>query len=179
MIISCKKCNKKFEIDSSLIPKNGRLLRCGSCDYEWFFTEQIIKKINLENNQINTYQTDTESKNVPRIIEKEKLDITPDILEKEKLDITPDILEKEKLDITPDILENNLDHDKSEKVKNFKKISFFKVLIIFIISMVSLILIVDTFKKPISVIIPNIEYILYNLYETLKDIKLFFNDLYK
>ena len=167
MIISCKKCNKKFEIDSSLIPKNGRLLRCGSCDYEWFFTEQIIKKINLENNQINTYQTDTESKNVPRIIEKEKLDITPDILEKEKLDITPDILE------------NNLDHDKSEKVKNFKKISFFKVLIIFIISMVSLILIVDTFKKPISVIIPNIEYILYNLYETLKDIKLFFNDLYK
>ena len=167
MIISCQKCNKKFEIDSSLIPKNGRLLRCGSCDYEWFFTEQIIKKINLENNQINTYQTDTESKNVPRIIEKEKLDKTPDILEKEKLDITPNILE------------NNLDHDKSEKVKNFKKISFFKVLIIFIISMVSLILIVDTFKKPISVIIPNIEYILYNLYETLKDIKLFFNDLYK
>tara|TARA_B110000263_G_C15165918_1_gene444584 strand:- start:311 stop:814 length:504 start_codon:yes stop_codon:yes gene_type:complete len=167
MIISCQKCNKKFEIDSSLIPKNGRLLRCGSCDYEWFFTEQIIKKINLENNQINTYQTDTESKNVPRIIEKEKLDKTSDILEKEKLDITPNILE------------NNLDHDKSEKVKNFKKISFFKVLIIFIISMVSLILIVDTFKKPISVIIPNIEYILYNLYETLKDIKLFFNDLYK
>ena len=43
MIISCKKCGKKFEIDSSLIPENGRLLKCGSCNYEWFFKEDKVK----------------------------------------------------------------------------------------------------------------------------------------
>jgi predicted Zn finger-like uncharacterized protein len=168
MIISCQKCNKKFEIDSSLIPKNGRLLRCGSCDYEWFFTEKIIEKINPENNQVNINETNTESKDISKFIENEKLEIIPNIVKKEKLEITPNILE------------NNLNFDQSKKKETSKKkkISFFKILIVFIISIVSLFLIVDTFKEPISVIIPNIDYLLYNFYETLKDIKLFFNDLY-
>ena len=37
MIINCPECNKKFEIDQNLIPANGRLLQCGSCNHEWFF----------------------------------------------------------------------------------------------------------------------------------------------
>ena len=37
MIISCEKCNKKFEISDELIPDEGRLLRCGSCSYEWHY----------------------------------------------------------------------------------------------------------------------------------------------
>ena len=37
MIITCDQCNKKFEIDSSLIPKEGRLLKCGSCEHVWFY----------------------------------------------------------------------------------------------------------------------------------------------
>jgi len=40
-----------------------------------------------------------------------------------------------------------------------------------------LIIFVDTFKSPISEIIPNIEFILYNLYETIKDIISFLKDL--
>ena len=43
MIIKCKKCNKSFEIDSNLIPENGRLLQCGSCEYEWFFIKEKKK----------------------------------------------------------------------------------------------------------------------------------------
>ena len=41
----------------------------------------------------------------------------------------------------------------------------------------ALVVLVDTFKNPISKIVPNIEFILYNLYESIKDIKLFLNDL--
>ena len=37
MIISCPCGDKKFEIDRSLIPKNGRLLQCGACDRKWQF----------------------------------------------------------------------------------------------------------------------------------------------
>jgi hypothetical protein len=51
------------------------------------------------------------------------------------------------------------------------------LIIVFIISFIAIIIVLDTFQKPISKFIPNIEFILYNLYETIKDIVLFFNDL--
>ena len=51
------------------------------------------------------------------------------------------------------------------------------IIIVFIISFTALIILIDTFKLPISVIFPNIEFLLYNLYESIMDIKLFINDL--
>jgi len=42
---------------------------------------------------------------------------------------------------------------------------------------VAFIIIVDTFKYPIGKIVPNVEFILYNLYESIKDISLFIRDL--
>ena len=41
MIISCPNCNKRFNIDQSLIPDEGRLLQCSNCMHKWHF---IIKK---------------------------------------------------------------------------------------------------------------------------------------
>jgi predicted Zn finger-like uncharacterized protein len=38
MIISCPNCNKQFKINPSLIPDNGRDVKCGSCDNVWFYT---------------------------------------------------------------------------------------------------------------------------------------------
>ena len=37
MIISCPNCNKQFKINPSLIPDNGRDVKCGSCDHVWFY----------------------------------------------------------------------------------------------------------------------------------------------
>ena len=37
MIVSCEKCNKKFELDINLIPQTGRLLQCGSCSHQWHY----------------------------------------------------------------------------------------------------------------------------------------------
>ena len=45
------------------------------------------------------------------------------------------------------------------------------------ISFIALIIVLDTFQLPISKIVPDIEFFLYNLYETIKDIKLFLTDL--
>ena len=47
MIIDCPDCNKKFNIDQNLIPSNGRLLQCGSCNHKWFF------KLNITEEEIN------------------------------------------------------------------------------------------------------------------------------
>ena len=45
MIITCPSCKKKFEIDQKLIPTEGRMLQCGSCDRQWFFKLNIVKKV--------------------------------------------------------------------------------------------------------------------------------------
>ena len=47
MIISCEKCNKKFELEDNLIPETGRLLQCGSCSYQWHYIP--TNKITLVN----------------------------------------------------------------------------------------------------------------------------------
>ena len=44
MIIDCPVCNKKFDIDQDLIPADGRLLQCGSCNHKWFFKLNINEK---------------------------------------------------------------------------------------------------------------------------------------
>ena len=50
---------------------------------------------------------------------------------------------------------------------------------IFIISIIALLILADTFKYELENYIPNINNILNNLYETLKDLFLFAKDLIK
>ena len=52
MIIECIKCDKKFDVDSNLIPSEGRSIQCGSCNHVWFF-----KKI--KNNEIKVKKSDS------------------------------------------------------------------------------------------------------------------------
>ncbi len=60
MIISCEKCNKKFEISDDLIPSKVRILQCGSCMHKWHFVpideDQPVIKIKESND------TDEDSK---------------------------------------------------------------------------------------------------------------------
>ena len=55
MIITCDQCLKKFEIESNLIPKSGRLLQCSSCGHKWFYkrdvSESIMKSMDLINSR--------------------------------------------------------------------------------------------------------------------------------
>ena len=41
MIIECINCSKVFEVNSELIPKNGRNIQCGSCNHVWFYNPKI------------------------------------------------------------------------------------------------------------------------------------------
>ena len=41
MIIECINCNKVFEVNSELIPENGRNIQCGSCNHVWFYNPKI------------------------------------------------------------------------------------------------------------------------------------------
>ena len=67
MIISCEKCNKKFEISDELIPDNGRLLQCGACSYQWHYIPtggiKLMNEIKPEEITKKVEKTDPRKKN--------------------------------------------------------------------------------------------------------------------
>lgn len=64
-----------------------------------------------------------------------------------------------------------------KKIDNSRINNFTIYLIVFLISFTALFILVDTFKSPLISVFPNLEVVLFNLFETLKDIKLFIIDL--
>ena len=147
MIISCEKCNKKFELEDNLIPETGRLLQCGSCSYQWHYipTNQITL--------VNEIDSTKSSKNIKKSVKK---------IDKKKINVDKNILES-----SESILENK------------KGVGFFSYLLVIIISLVALLVVGDTFKPYLLNIVPNLDFYLSSLYESLTDIYLFFKDLLK
>ena len=165
MIITCPNCNKKFKIDNSLIPDEGRDLQCGSCNHIWFYN------IQEKNNEVLELKQEIISEDIETKAENKE----------DKIE------EKQQQE---EIIKTQINHKKkeknSEKQKNTttlkktenKGSKFFSYLIVFIISFVALIILLDTLKTPLINVFPGLEIILFNLFETLQDIKLFIIDLF-
>ena len=181
MIITCNNCNKKFDIDSNLIPDKGRLLQCASCDHKWFFKKEVLQNTlspivdDIENNNADIFDQNNPSNNdeinpsnIP--IEVVNVDTEEEIIKEIKINSDEELEKITEINKNEDMLVK----DEPKKLKNFKILNFF---IVSIISFVAFIIIVDTFKYPIGQVVPNIELILYNLYESIKDISLFIRDL--
>ena len=77
---------------------------------------------------------------------------------------------------------NSLDEiSENGKKKNLSKLKISKYLNIFIviiITLIGIILILDTFKIQLLNLFPNLDELLNNLYESLRDIKLFIYDIF-
>ena len=154
MIITCPNCNKQFKIDNSLIPDEGRDLQCGSCNNVWFY------KIEEENNEVLKLNEELVSKEIEIKAEKKEEKISTEVNYKKKEKTS----EKQKNKNAPTNTSN-------------KGGKFFSYLIVFIISFVALIILLDTLKTPLISMFPGLEIVLFNLFETLQDIKLFIIDL--
>jgi predicted Zn finger-like uncharacterized protein len=151
MIIKCENCNKKFDLDESFIPDSGRFLKCSNCENTWFFNKKKISTntlSQLKNDDLSINQNDTN-------------------------------INSEKFSKKDDEIQKNSPINKIEKLNskfNFNKIlSFFLVILI---SLIAVVILLDTFKTPLSSSFPELEIILYNLYETIKDIYLFLKNLF-
>ncbi len=162
MIITCPCEKKQFKIDSSLIPQEGRELQCGSCERVWFYKPKNESKAPLtlnENISENKIEPDIETND-------KNLEFSKN-LQKEKI-LKPEIKNKTSKEIP----------NKVKKLENENKGSkFFSYLMVFIISIVALIILLDTLKTPLINVFPGLEIVLFNLFETLQDIKLFIIDL--
>ena len=164
MIIACPNCNKQFKINNSWIPDEGRDLQCGSCNHIWFYNIQEKNNEVLELKQeIISEDIETKAENKEDKIEEKQ--------QQEEI-IKTEINNKKK--------EKNSEKQKNtttlKKTEN-KGSKFFSYLIVFIISFVALIILLDTLKTPLINVFPGLEIILFNLFETLQDIKLFIIDL--
>ena len=166
MIIGCPNCNKQFKINLSLIPDNGRDLKCGSCDHVWFY------KIEDNNVEPIPLHDDFADKEIKDEIDNKIVDNTD---EPNDLSSQKDI--DDRINKTDDKITEKQNPVKN-KIKNNTSVKFFSYLLVSIISFVALIILVDTLKVPLINIFPGLEILLFNLFEILKDIKLFIIDLY-
>ena len=153
MIITCEKCSKKFNIDDNLIPVGGRQLQCGSCNYKWFFKK-------------NEYEAKLENEVSEKIPENDTISNNENNYQ--EINKTT---QKQNDSQNKDIIHKNI----QKKIKKNPKI--IKNSIVIIISIIATILLIDTFKFQLNNYIPGIDSILNNLYESLKDLSLFFKDL--
>ena len=156
MIINCPSCYKSFEVEESLIPEKGRLLKCGSCDQTWFFNK-------------NSHPTKTSLKNdipISKIENKKK------IFKPIKNVYKP--INGKKLKI-PDNKGTEIVKYQAKSSLTFSK--FLSYTVVFIISLAGFIILLDTFKNPLYGLFPKLEFLLFNFYETLKDVQLFAKDL--
>jgi len=151
MIIECINCSKKFEVNSDLIPKEGRNIQCGSCNHLWFFEK---------NNQINL-----------EYIKSKEISVPPK--------------RKKNNDLKMKGVLNNVSFNSGQKIAlvKFEKNSDFTIskflsyILVGIISFITFIIFLDTFKSPLYNYFPNLEFLLFNFYETIIDIFLFVKDL--
>ena len=148
MIIECIKCSKKFEVNSDLIPSDGRTIQCGSCGHVWFFKKQKID-----------FKKDNIKKDITEIPKKDPK------IKKDKVEKIDRIINKKNKAL--------IEYKKS----SFTFLKFLRYIIVFVLSVGGLFLVLDTFKIPLSNFFPELELILYNFYEILQDIFLFLKDL--
>ena len=149
MKIVCPSCGKNFNVDEKLIPDKGRLLKCGSCNQTWFFNKNENVEIKLSTNEVFAEEK-------PNIKEKK--------IRKPASNFSTNIQKGSEL-------------VKYQPKYNFTFGKFLSYIIVFIITFIAIIIVLDTFKDPLSDIFPNLELVLYNLFETLRDLILFAKDL--
>ena len=149
MLIVCPSCGKNFNVDEKLIPDKGRLLKCGSCNQTWFFNKNENVEIKLSTNEVFAEEK-------PNIKEKK--------IRKPASNFSTNIKRGSEL-------------VKYQPKYNFTFGNFLSYIIVSIITFIAIIIVLDTFKNPLSNIFPNLELVLYNLFETLRDLILFAKDL--
>ncbi|MDC3039100.1 zinc-ribbon domain-containing protein [Candidatus Pelagibacter sp.] len=154
MIIVCPSCGKNFNVKDDQIPDKGRLLQCSNCKHEWFYIKNTIPVDDNLEEQFNDELTQESF----------------GILDEEE-DRSDEVIVEDKT--------VELEKPKNISKKKNIKINFFKLLLVFIISFVAFVLIVDTFIVQISEYVPFAEKYLDNLYQSIIDISLFFQNLIK
>ena len=105
-----------------------------------------------------------------------KEELVEEVNPKIDLNEVEDTTEHEVEETKNEIGENNQIEKEKKVTKN--KINILRIILVFLISFVALIIIIDTFESPLKTVFPNIDLLMNSLYETLHDVVLFIKDLF-
>ena len=131
MIIVCPSCGKNFDVDENLIPDKGRLLKCGSCNHTWLFNKNKNAEVKSSINEV---------------VAEERSNIKEKIIRKPKSNFSTNIQKGSEL-------------VKYQPKYNFTFGKFLSYIFVSIITFIAIIIILDTFKNPLTIIFPNLEFI--------------------
>ena len=162
MIISCPECNKRFNIDQNLIPKDGRLLQCSNCMHKWHFI--IEKNEKIIEQPIKSEEIITESKN-----QEKKINPSQEFIPTEDETVEKKLNKEQK--------EQKIKKKEQKRKKKDKPIKLLNMIIVVIISVAALIIIIDTFRIELSKFMPFLNPMLNSFYAIIADINSFIKDL--
>ena len=133
MIINCINCDKKFEVNSELIPSEGRTIQCGSCNHIWFYKHNT----NIKN--------DSNAPKSKKIIKKKEID-----------DNNTSIKSKKNLSQEIDKIVNKKEKAlvKYTQDRKFSFSNLLSYILVLIISFIGVVIIVDSFKAPLYEMFP-------------------------
>jgi len=158
MIIECINCNKRFDVNSDLIPSTGRTIQCGSCNHIWFFDPKKVISQNI---------------NIPKKTKIKKATIAPS--NTKKVEINKSTYNRNQTSELKN--RKNYEITKYKAKTSFSLNKFLSYILVLIISFIGLLIVIDTFSSSLYQLFPNLELIIFSLFETLKDIELFIKDL--
>ena len=159
MIIECVNCQKKFSVNAELIPPTGRTIQCGSCNHIWFFDAKHQNKLKIDKTKVEKNTNILSEKKVSK-----------------RTTFKSDEITKKRTNKRPKNKEFEIIEYKAKTGFTFGK--FLSYIIVFLISFVGLLIVVDTFKMSLYQTFPILELLIFSLFETLKDIVLFVKDLF-
>ena len=206
MIIECKNCLEKFTVKDSDIPIKGRTVQCGNCSTQWFQMPILpaVKTSMLDpKKDISKISSSVAANNLE--IED---DVSHDLSEKAFMTSDGKnykFLGSQWAEVLPSGKSGRLARKKISKelnklasrkqVKKIKTIQtaelpvnqyqetrggigIFSFLIVLIISVVAIILLLDTFKHQLISLFPNLDNYLVYVFETLNNIYIIIKDLF-
>ena len=162
MILSCNSCEKKFVVPDSAISSTGRLVQCSSCGNKWKQFPTNVKQTLPKAQSKPISAAKTTHKNIVKKTKKKKTKkrIGPDLY-------SPEYLAKKhgiKIQSIPSTKEKN----PIEKSKI--KFGFYNYLIVWTVTIIFLIKILNFAQSPIIEFYPPSEIYLNYLFESIKNI---------
>ena len=206
MIVECKNCLKKFAVKDSDIPSKGRTVQCGNCSTQWIQmpiysankpdnlgekkdSSKVSSSVTSDNFHVDDVSSQDHSKKEYmasdgknyKFLGSQWAEVLPSgksgRLAKKKIS-------KELNELTgkKQVKKNKTTKVSNQSVNQYQEkqnngMGLFSFLIVLLISVASIILLLDTFKHQLISFFPNLDNYLVYVFETLNNIYIIIKDL--
>ena len=192
MIIECKNCSKKFTVNDTDIPSNGRLVQCGFCSTQWHQLPITVADKKITKSEI-TQENLSDSSDEQKAADGKKYKFMGEQLvelhasgkygkiAKKNISLELNTLTGKKVKVQKQKNKNETLIEKNDKFPSFEEengMGIFTFLILAIIVGFSIIGVLQTFKEQLLPFWPDLDNYLTYISETFYNIYIIIKDLF-